>query len=204
MSEIAMEAARLMDMLPDDDKTFAYEFIKKLVMAWDPDFTKTTPDEAERIAQAVGDHGVFPCIAGGDEKIVDRLEGRAAVKIVGIDHRKGAADEIARAEHRVPCPPWLLAALRHGESGRKRLERLMRVFDRDTFADAVADDGAKIRFQFRLDDENDAAKTGAQRIENGKVNDDVAGVVHGRDLLESAKTAAHSRRHDDQLGCYHV
>ncbi len=52
MSEIAMEAARLMDMLPDDDKTFAYEFIKKLVMAWDPDFTKTTPDEAERIAQA--------------------------------------------------------------------------------------------------------------------------------------------------------
>ena len=52
MSEIAMEAARLMDMLPDDDKTFAYEFIKKLVMAWDPDFTKTTHDEAERIAQA--------------------------------------------------------------------------------------------------------------------------------------------------------
>ena len=52
MSEIAMEAARLMDMLPDDDKTFAYEFIKKLVMAWDPDSTKTTPDEAERIAQA--------------------------------------------------------------------------------------------------------------------------------------------------------
>lgn len=52
MSEIAMEAARLMDMLPDDDKTFAYEFIKKLVMAWDPDFTKTTPDEAECIAQA--------------------------------------------------------------------------------------------------------------------------------------------------------
>ena len=52
MSEIAMEAARLMDMLPGDDKTFAYEFIKKLVMAWDPDFTKTTPDEAERIAQA--------------------------------------------------------------------------------------------------------------------------------------------------------
>ena len=52
MSEIAMEAARLMDMLPDDDKTFAYEFIKQLVLAWDPDFTKTTPDEAERIAQA--------------------------------------------------------------------------------------------------------------------------------------------------------
>ena len=45
----------------------------------------------------------------------------------------------------------------------------------------------KIRFQFRLDDENDAAKTGAQRIENGKVNDDVAGVVHGRDLLGASE-----------------
>ena len=52
MSEIAMEAARLMDMLPDDDKTFAYEFIKKLVLAWDPDFTKVTPEEAKRIEAA--------------------------------------------------------------------------------------------------------------------------------------------------------
>ena len=74
---------------------------------------------------------------------MDRLESRAAVKIVGVDHREGAADEIARAEHRVPRSPRLLAALRHGESGRKRVERLMRVFDRDTFADAVADGGAK-------------------------------------------------------------
>ena len=34
MTKIAMEAARMMDMLPDDDKRFAYEFIKKLVKAW--------------------------------------------------------------------------------------------------------------------------------------------------------------------------
>lgn len=38
----------MMDMLPDEDKTFAYEFIKKLVKAWDPDFTKVTPEEAQR------------------------------------------------------------------------------------------------------------------------------------------------------------
>ncbi|MBQ4353951.1 MAG: hypothetical protein IJC71_03560 [Clostridia bacterium] len=52
MSEIALEAARLIDLLPEDDKNFAYAFIQKLVLAWDPDFTKVTKEEAERIAQA--------------------------------------------------------------------------------------------------------------------------------------------------------
>ena len=52
MSDIAMDAARLMDILPEADKAFAYEFIKKLVFAWDPDFTKVTADEAKRIEDA--------------------------------------------------------------------------------------------------------------------------------------------------------
>lgn len=47
-SNVAMNAARLMDMLPDADKEFAYEFIKKLVLAWDPDFTKVTEEEAKK------------------------------------------------------------------------------------------------------------------------------------------------------------
>lgn len=52
MSEIAMNAARMLDLLPEEDQNFALEFIKKLVLAWDPDFTKVTPDEAARIAAA--------------------------------------------------------------------------------------------------------------------------------------------------------
>ena len=52
MSNMAIDAARMMDMLPDEDKTFAYDFIKKLVKAWDPDFTKVTPEEAQRIKAA--------------------------------------------------------------------------------------------------------------------------------------------------------
>lgn len=52
MSNIAMEAARLMDVLPENDKAFAFEFIKKMVLAWDPDFTKLTADEKEMILQA--------------------------------------------------------------------------------------------------------------------------------------------------------
>ena len=40
------------DMLPESEQSFAYELIKKLVRAWDPDFTKVTPEEAGRIAEA--------------------------------------------------------------------------------------------------------------------------------------------------------
>ena len=52
MSGITMEAARLMDILPEADQEFAYEFIKKLVLAWDPDFTKVTAEEAKTIEEA--------------------------------------------------------------------------------------------------------------------------------------------------------
>lgn len=36
MSDMAIDAARMMDMLPDEDKNFAYEFIKKLVKRGTP------------------------------------------------------------------------------------------------------------------------------------------------------------------------
>ncbi len=52
MSGIVMEAARLMESLPEVDKQFVLEFIKKMVKAWDPDFTKVTAEEKERIEKA--------------------------------------------------------------------------------------------------------------------------------------------------------
>ena len=52
MSTLAMETIRMIDMLPEDDQRFAHEFVKKLVLAWDPNFTKVTPFEAERIKEA--------------------------------------------------------------------------------------------------------------------------------------------------------
>mgnify|MGYP003334486931 CR=1 FL=1 len=45
MSELAISAAKMIDLLPEQDREFAYEFIKKLVLAWDPDYTKLTQDE---------------------------------------------------------------------------------------------------------------------------------------------------------------
>ena len=59
MSTIAMDAAKLIDMLPQRDQEFAYEFVKKLILAWDPDFTKVTPEEARAIA-AAEDSGFVP------------------------------------------------------------------------------------------------------------------------------------------------
>ena len=52
MSSIASEAARLIDILPEADKKLAFELIKKLVLAWDPDFTKVTLEEAQAIKEA--------------------------------------------------------------------------------------------------------------------------------------------------------
>jgi len=52
MSTLAMNAARMIDMLPVNDQRFAYEFVKKLVLAWDPDFTKVTPEEAAQLESA--------------------------------------------------------------------------------------------------------------------------------------------------------
>lgn len=52
MTAIAVQIARMVDMLPAEDQRLAYELVKKLVLAWDPDFTKVTPGERERIDRA--------------------------------------------------------------------------------------------------------------------------------------------------------
>ena len=52
MSDTAERVARMVDMLPDDEQIFALEFVKRLVLAWDPDFTKVTPAEAEALKKA--------------------------------------------------------------------------------------------------------------------------------------------------------
>lgn len=55
MSGAVREAVELLEILPESDQDFALEFIKKLVLAWDPDFTKVTPEEAARLRAAEKD-----------------------------------------------------------------------------------------------------------------------------------------------------
>lgn len=52
MAPKAQEIAQLVDLLPETDQTLALELVKKLVLAWDPDFTKVTPEEAAALALA--------------------------------------------------------------------------------------------------------------------------------------------------------
>lgn len=52
MSEITTKTIELLEMLPEDDQKFAFEFIKKLVLAWDPDFTKLTDNEKASLEKA--------------------------------------------------------------------------------------------------------------------------------------------------------
>lgn len=52
---ISQRIAMMVDMLPDTDQALALELVKKLVLAWDPDFTKATPAEREAMEQALAE-----------------------------------------------------------------------------------------------------------------------------------------------------
>lgn len=55
MSTATKQAIELMEILPESEQNFALEFIKKLVLAWDPDFTKLTPFERAELEKALQD-----------------------------------------------------------------------------------------------------------------------------------------------------
>ena len=55
MNEAIREVVDLMEILPESEQNFALEFIKKLVLAWDPDYTKMTPFERASLKEALDD-----------------------------------------------------------------------------------------------------------------------------------------------------
>lgn len=55
MSSKAMQIAEMIDMLPDQEQTLACEMLKRIVLAWDPDFTKLTPKERKELEEAEAD-----------------------------------------------------------------------------------------------------------------------------------------------------
>ena len=55
MNAAIKEAIDLMEILPESEQNFALEFIKKLVLAWDPDYTKMTPAERLNLKEALSD-----------------------------------------------------------------------------------------------------------------------------------------------------
>lgn len=52
MTSVTKQIIDMVDMLPENEQELACEVLKRLVLAWDPDYTKITPVEALQIAQA--------------------------------------------------------------------------------------------------------------------------------------------------------
>lgn len=53
MAPIAQQIAQMVSILPESDQNLAYELVKKLVLAWDPDYTRATPAEDAAMRQAI-------------------------------------------------------------------------------------------------------------------------------------------------------
>ena len=53
MAPIAQQIAQMVEILQEADQALAFEVVKKLVLAWDPDYTKATPAEHTAMEQAV-------------------------------------------------------------------------------------------------------------------------------------------------------
>ncbi len=52
MSAVARQITNMVDMLPQSEQELAFELIKRMVIAWDGDFTKLTPLETVSLANA--------------------------------------------------------------------------------------------------------------------------------------------------------
>lgn len=52
MSEQTRELFQIVDTLPDTEKRLIDELIRRVIIAWDPDFTKLTPEEAAVLRQS--------------------------------------------------------------------------------------------------------------------------------------------------------
>lgn len=53
MSENVKKTIDMLELLPETEQNLAYEFIKRLVKAWDPDYTKLTPSEEKNLKEAM-------------------------------------------------------------------------------------------------------------------------------------------------------
>ena len=52
METLISDTTAMLKELPVSEQKFAYEFVKSLVLAWDPDYTKLTPNEELSLKEA--------------------------------------------------------------------------------------------------------------------------------------------------------
>lgn len=49
---IAQEISQMVTILPESEQNMIYGMVKRFVLAWDPDYTKLTPQEAKELEEA--------------------------------------------------------------------------------------------------------------------------------------------------------
>ena len=54
MAPKSQAIAQMVDMLPEQDQQLAFELVKKLVLVWDPDFTKTNSPGRKAATRSYG------------------------------------------------------------------------------------------------------------------------------------------------------
>ena len=94
--------------------------------------------------------------------------------------------------------PGLCTPLRDGIALRQHVKLLIDIFHVKIFFHPVAYGGLEIFLYLVLDDEGDLAKARPVGVKKGEVDDRVAMAVHGGDLLQSPKAAAHSGGKDNK------
>jgi len=52
MKDRTNQITEMVDMLPEQEQDLAYELTKRIVLAWDPDYTELTPTDIADIEQA--------------------------------------------------------------------------------------------------------------------------------------------------------
>ena len=52
---IAQEIGNMVSILPENDQNMILEIVKRCVLAWDPDYTKLTPQEACALEECKND-----------------------------------------------------------------------------------------------------------------------------------------------------
>ena len=49
---IAQDISQMVTILPESEQNMIYELVKRFVLAWDPDYTKLTPQEEQELEEA--------------------------------------------------------------------------------------------------------------------------------------------------------
>ena len=57
MSSKALQIAGMLDILPEDEQNLALMLLQRLILAWDPDYTKLTASERNELEEA--ETGIF-------------------------------------------------------------------------------------------------------------------------------------------------